>query len=335
MATIKDVAELAGVSIATVSRVVKGAQNVSPKTAASVNSAIQKLNYHPNALARQLKRQCTNNIIVIIPDISNTFFHKILLGIEETAEKNGMHILIADMHNKTSIEEYYLKALMQKEVDGIISFSANVAQQLLTQAANNFPIVIACQYLDNIDIPSITIDNITAAKEICNHLVMTGKKSIAHLTALPNFLLYQDRLNGYMASLKENNLDFQAGLLRYCSPNIESGYEQTLSLLDSGQHFDAIFAAGDTMAIGAVRALKERGVSIPHDCAVAGFDDIEMSSLIDPPLTTIQQPKYRIGCCAMEMLISLTKGKPLTERNIVAEHQLIVRESTQSHHTFA
>ena len=330
MATIKDVAELAGVSIATVSRVVKGNGNVSPKTAAKVTSAIKQLNYHPNALARQLKHQCTNNIIIIIPDISNTFFHEILHGIEETAERNDMHILIADMHNKTSIEEYYLRALMQKEVDGIISFSANVAQQLLKQAANDFPLVIACQYLDSIDIPSITIDNVAAAKEICNHLIASGKKNIAHLTALPNFLLYQDRLDGYTASLRENGLDFRAGLIRYCSPNIKSGYEQTLSLLDSGIYFDSIFAAGDTMAIGAIRALKERGISIPDECAVAGFDDIEMSSLIDPPLTTIRQPKYQIGCDAMNMLISLIRGSHIAKRNIVAEHQLVIRQSSCS-----
>jgi len=329
LSTIKDVAELAGVSIATVSRVMKGARNVSPKALAAVNSAIQQLDYHPNALARQLKRQHTNNIIVIIPDISNTFFHEILLGIEETAEKNNMHILIADMHNKPSIEEYYLKALMQKEVDGIISLSANVAQQLLKQAADNFPIVIACQYLQNISIPSITIDNIKASRDICNHLISTGKRSIAHLTALPNFLLYQDRLNGYTASLKENGLDFQAGLIRYCSPSVQSGYEQTLSLLDSGQQFDAVFAAGDTMAIGAIRALRERGLRIPEDCAVAGFDDIEMSALIEPPLTTIRQPKYHIGEEAMGMLVSLIKGEPVQQPNIVAPHQLVIRQSSE------
>ncbi|WP_343247308.1 LacI family DNA-binding transcriptional regulator [Diplocloster hominis] len=327
MATIKDVARHAGVSNATVSRVIRNENTVTDKTRELVNQAIRELNYQPNALARQLKTQSTGFIIVVVPDIGNTFFHEILFGIEEKAVKSDAHVLIADMHNELDIETYYFNALLQRQVDGVISLSANAARSLMEKAASNYPMVVACQYLENSAVPNVTIDNASASRDIVRHLIGQGRRKIAHLTADPNFVLYRDRLNGYLTALTEAGLPMALELIRYGKSSIQSGYEQTMNLLDSGAQFDAIFAAGDTMAIGAVKALKAAGLQVPKDCAVVGFDDIEMSSVMEPALTTIRQPKYQMGQTAMGILLDLIHGRPVKNPKVIMDYELVVRES--------
>ena len=132
---------------------------------------MKELNYQPNALARQMRQQSTKTVIVIVPDIGNSFFHEILFGIQDTATKYGYQILIANMNNKPDVETYYFNALLQKQVDGVISLSANIAKSLMDKVANAYPIVVACQYLDNSDMPNVTIDNISAAKRMAPRLL--------------------------------------------------------------------------------------------------------------------------------------------------------------------
>ena len=181
MVTVKDVAKAAGVSIATVSRVVRDEANVKKDTKDLVLKVIRELNYQPNALARQMRQQSTKTVIVIVPDIGNSFFHEILFGIQDTATKYGYQILIANMNNKPDVETYYFNALLQKQVDGVISLSANIAKSLMDKVANAYPIVVACQYLDNSDMPNVTIDNISAAKRIVEYLIEQGHTHIAIL----------------------------------------------------------------------------------------------------------------------------------------------------------
>lgn len=327
MATISDVAKAAGVSTATVSRVLRNKDAVKPSTRDAVLSAIASLNYKPNALARQMRTQETRTIIVIVPDISNTFFSDILFSIERCAQEHDYQVLIADMHNQPTIESYYFQAIQQHTVDGIISLSANVAKKLIEEVAEEYPIVVANQYLENFNIPNVTIDNICAAEAITNHLISLGHTHIAHITSQPGILLYRDRFNGYISALAKHNLSIDLELVRYGVPSIQGGYDQMNSLLSLNKPISAVFAAGDVMAVGAIKALKASGLRVPEDIAVVGFDDIEISHFWEPSLTTVKSPKQKIGEVAFQKLLKLMNKEPLTQIKDILDYEIVIRES--------
>lgn len=326
-ANIMDVAKAAGVSLATVSRVVRNMDCVRPATRDKVLQVIQELNYKPNALGRQLRTQETKTIIVIVPDNSNTFFHEILLGIETEAEKEGYQVLIADMHNEPSIENHYFHAIQQRQADGIISLSASIAQGIIKEAAEEYPVVVAVQYMEDNTVPNISIDNMAAARAVTEHLIRLGHRRIAHLSSSPDAPLYRDRFNGYLAALQANGIPVDLKLVRYSPSSIMGGYEQMEFLLALDEPITAVFAAGDVMAIGAMKALKKAGRRVPEDCAVVGFDDIELSSIWEPSLTTIRQPKLQIGQQAFHKLLKLMRKEPVLFTQDILPYELVIRES--------
>jgi len=332
MATIKDVAKYAGLSPATVSRVIRNQSNVSDKTRNLVMKAISDLNFQPNTLARQLRQRETKTIIVIVPDIGNSFFRDIIKGIESVAYQNNYQVFLTDMQNNPDIEAYYFNALLQKQADGIISLSASVPLKLMEQVASQYPVVIVCQYMENSDLPNVTIDNVAASKKIMEHLIKMGHTRIAHLTTFPNVMLYRDRLAGYYQSLAENGIQIDMDLVRYGNSSFQSGYEQMMELLELKKPVTAVFAAGDILAIGAMKALKASGKRIPEDCAVVGFDDIDLSSIYDPTLTTIRQPKREMGEISMTMLLDLINGKKPTPNQRILNYELVIRESCGGKH---
>lgn len=325
--TIKDVAKAAGVSLGTVSRVLRNHGSVKPSTRERVLQVIEELNYHPNALARQLRTQETKTVVAIVPNIQNVLFHEVLFGIESEAESNGYQVLIADMHGQPTIEMHYFNAIQQRQVDGIISMSANMAQKLIEEGAGEYPMVMAIQSFENDSIPCVSIDNAAAAKAMMTHLIRIGYRNIAHITSSASLLLYQDRLNSYINTLKEHDIPVDMELVRFGDSTIQGGYEQMESLLATGKPINAVFAAGDTMAIGAIKALKKNGLRVPQDCAVVGFDDIELSSLWEPSLTTIRQPKVQIGQFAFRKLLALMKKEPILNMKDILPYELVIRES--------
>ena len=327
MANIKDVAKSAGVSVATASRVVRGLDNVSPKKRKLVKDAVKALNYEPHAIARQLRQKETRSIIVIIPNIRNTFFLEIIKGIEESAFLNGYQVFLVDMQNDAKIEEFYFRSLLQRQTDGIISLSTNIGLRLVEEVSFAYPVVIACQHIIDYDLPNITIDNIAASKKIMQHLIDQGHRSIGHLTAQPNNLLYRERFTGYCQALADNGIPIDLELVKYGESSFQSGYEQMCELIAQRKQINAVFAAGDIIAVGAMRALSEKGLRVPQDCAVVGFDDIELASVCSPTLTTIRQPKHKMGFMAMEMLCKLIAGNELENRQVVLDYDLVIRES--------
>ncbi len=327
MLTIKDVAKEAGVSTATISRVLHNSDSVKPETRDYVLSVIKRLNYNPNVLARQMRTQKTHSVIVTVPDIGNVFFSEVIYGIERCAQEHGYQILLVDMHEQADIEYYYFKAIQQHTIDGIISLSASVAKSLIEKVSEKYPIVVACQYLENYHVPNVTINNIQAAEDITEHLLALGHKRIAHISGQPNELFYRNRFNGYLSALAKHGLTIDLELVKYGEPTIQGGYENMKLLLDQDPSITAVFAAGDAIAIGACRAIKESGRRIPEDCAVVGFDDIDLSSFLSPPLTTIRQPRRAIGHTAFEMLMRLMNQEPLDAMQVVLEHELVIRDS--------
>jgi len=331
MATIHDVAKEAGVSISPVSRVIQGASNVLPETRAKIEDVIQRLNYHPNRLAQQFRTQQTKNILVIVPEIGNTFFSDILDGIEQVASKNSYSILLVNSHGNCVIETKSYETLAQKFVDGIITFSIGIPEDELKQLAKQYPIVIGCRYFADGSIPNVTIDNIKASKDITSYMLNLGHKKVCYLAGPEDILIYGDRLKGYYSAFYDRNLPVDENLIIKCEPSVQGGYDAISSLIGNANvKFSAVVASGDTMAIGAIRALNDHGRKVPEDVAVSGFDDIELSALFSPTLTTVRQPKYQIGVRCAEKLLDLIAEKPLLNYRDILNYELVIRESTGS-----
>ncbi|AKM19333.1 HTH-type transcriptional repressor CytR [Geobacillus sp. 12AMOR1] len=327
MASIKDVAKRANVSTATVSRVLRNTGNVTEETRQRVLEAIEALNYQPNVLGRYLRRMETETVLVVVPDITNPFFSKVLRGIEAVALKHGYQVLLGDTQNDVRLEEQYLNLLPQRQVDGMIFLTARIRKELMEEMARQFPIVLACEYLEGADIPTVSIDNISSARKATEHLIRLGHCRIAHLSGPMNIILSRDRLRGYQQALAQHELEADAALVQEGDFTYESGYNLTLKLLALEKPPTAIFAANDEMAIGAIKAVRHRGGRVPDDVAVVGFDDIQMASIFEPSLTTIAQPMFEIGQKAMELLLALIEGTSARRRQLVLPDRLVIRDS--------
>lgn len=328
MATIHDVAKLAKVSIATVSRVMSGADPVNPKTQQRVQEAMEQLNYRPNGLARNLRSQKTNVIIALVPDIKNPFFSEVIRGIEDGARKEGFNVLIGSTDSDKEKTKEYMALLDESRADGIILTTTQADQAFLEEFAAKSPVVLACEYIPGSDIPSVSIDNESAARKITKHLIELGHTRIAHIMGPSNVVLSQARLNGYTQALRQHGIMEDELLIQEGDYTLHSGYLITRKLLSINRIPTAIFAANDEMAIGAMRAIHESGLQVPKDISVVGFDDINISSYVTPSLTTIQQPRYEIGQRSVNMLIKLIRSEPLEQSQVVLEDTLVTRESS-------
>lgn len=327
MVKIKDVAAAAGVSTATVSKILSNPEWGKSETREKVIKAVKQLQYQPNALARQLRTQETHTIIAIVPDLQNDIFHKMIYGIEKEAEKNGYHVLVADAHGQPSIETYYLNAIQQRQVDGIISMSAIAAQHIMQKVAAHYPLVLLVQNFKDSNIPSVGIDNFAASASMTKHMLHLGHKHIAYISSSADLLLYKDRLDGYLSVLRDENLPLDEELIRYGQSSMEGGMEQMDSLLAAGKKFTAVIAAGDTMAIGAITSLRKHGYNVPQDIAVTGFDDLDISTYYNPPLTTIRQPAGLLGEYAFRKLLQIIKKQNQPISSELLPYELIIRES--------
>ena len=330
MAKLSDVAKLANVSTATVSRVLTNAENVTEKTRRKVLDAIEELNYHPNILGRQLRKMATNTILVVVPDITNPFFSKVLRGIEMLAMQNGYQVLLADTQNYIISETEYLNFLHYKQVEGIILLTTKSNQQLVKQLSEDSPVVLACEYMEEAQIPTVSIDNISSARKITQHLIRLGHSRIAHICGPMDIILSRDRLKGYQQAIGQNHLELDPILIQEGDFSYESGYNLMNKLLALENPPTAVFAANDLMAIGAIKSIKSHQLSVPQDIAVVGFDDIQMASIMEPAITTISQPAFEIGNKAMELLLGLMAKEQIVKKQYILEDQLVIRESCGS-----
>jgi len=324
-----DVAKLANVSPATVSRVLSHPELVSVKTRKKVMEVIKQVNYKPHLVARQFRTQETKIILVVVPDITSAFFSKVLRGIEHVAIEHGYQVILGDTEDTVEREKEYVNLLLQKQADGMVLLTARLNKKSLEEISKNYPIVLACEYIDGLNIPTVSIDNISSAIKATEHLINLGHTKIAHITGSINVVLSRDRLRGFQQAMLSHNLEVESVYIQEGDSSFESGYQQMLKLLALEEPPTAVFAFNDDMAMGAIKAAKERGITIPDDLAIVGFDNIKMSSIIEPNLTTVDQPKYEIGKKAMELLIRLINGE-LPKKQIVLKDKLMIRESTCS-----
>lgn len=324
-----DVAKLANVSPATVSRVICHPELVSEETRSKVLEVINQVNYKPHIVARQFRTQKTRNILVVVPDITSAFFSKVLRGIEHVALKNGYQVILGDTENNIEREKDYVDLLLQKQVDGMILLTARQDKVRLEELSTQFPLVLACEYIDGLNVPTVSIDNVSSARKATEHLISLGHTKIAHISGSINVILSRDRLRGFKQAMMSQNLEVESSYIQEGDFKFESGYHQMMKLLALEVPPTAVFAFNDEMALGAIKAAKDSGVNVPNDLAVVGFDNIKMSSINEPSITTIDQPKYEIGKKAMEILLKLINNQELHNKKIVFKDELIVRGSTR------
>ncbi|CAH0344550.1 HTH-type transcriptional repressor CytR [Bacillus sp. CECT 9360] len=331
MARIVDVAKAANVSTATVSRVLTNSGTVKKETTDRVLEAIELLNYQPNILARQLRRLETKTILVVVPDITNTFFSKVLRGIEAVATQNGYQVLLGDAHNKAELEKGYLNILRQRKADGLLLLTAKIEGQAIEDLANQFPVVVACEYIEGSNIPTVSIDNISSARKATRHLLDLGHKRIGFLSGPFDSVLGRDRYKGFQQAMAQHGLPVDSLLVQQGDFSFESGFNLMQKFLAIDAPPTAIFAANDEMAIGAIKAVKSKGLSVPEDISVIGFDDIKFASIYEPALTTISQPSFEIGEKAMELLIRLINNDNIEKEQYILADELIIRDSSKEY----
>ncbi|AMX82223.1 LacI family transcriptional regulator [Geobacillus subterraneus] len=331
MVRISDVAKLANVSTATVSRVLSNSGNVKKETTEKVLEAIRKLNYQPNMLARQLRKLETKTILVVVPDITNTFFSKVLRGIEHVAIENDYEVLLGDTGNNIERESGYLNILRQRKADGMILLTARLESHVLEEIASEFPVVLACEYLEGSTIPTVSIDNISSARKATEYLIHLGHRRIGFISGPLNVILSRDRLKGFRQAMAQHGIPVESFLVQEGDFSFESGYNMMMKFLALDQPPTAVFASNDEMAIGAIKAIKSKGLRVPDDISVVGFDDIQFASIYEPALTTISQPMFEIGKKAMELLIKLINKDELEKSQYILEDQLVIRETCKKY----
>lgn len=327
MATIQDVARKAGVSAATVSRVLNNRDVVSEKTAVKVERAIYELNYEPSVLGRNLRTSESRLLLVLIPSIANPFYTEIIKGIEDTAIEQGYNILLCETGSNPKRGSIYINLVRNRLADGIISMDPAVDKVRLTELAKNYPIVQCSEYDKAGMVSYVSIDSALAAYQAVKYLIQIGHKKIGFLNSDNKYLYARDRYEGYVKALKEFDIPINKNwIYNVESVGFEEGQHAMRVLLGNSDRPTAVFADSDILAIGALKEINISGLHVPKDIALVGFDNIDYSKMSHPTLTTISQPMYRMGNESATMLIDKIKGKSV--ENIILNHELLIREST-------
>jgi len=330
MTTIREVAESAGVSYATVSHVINNTRLVSPETRERVLAAMDALNYRPNALARSLRQGKTNTIGLVLPDSANPFFAEISRAIEDEAFKKGYSVFLCNTELDTQRELFYVDVLSKKQVDGIIFVAAgDQADSLDFLIRRSMPLVMIDRNVPNVKSDAVLTDHQLGGYLATCHLLELGHTRIACIAGPSTITPSAERIIGYRKALEEAGLSYQEELILRGDYHAQSGMELTHLILKMNPRPTAIFALNDLMALGALRAAAEDGYSVPKDLAVVGYDDLEIAHFTNPPLTTIAQPKKEIGVQAVKLLVDRMSLKSRPPSRIVLAPELIIRRSTQ------
>jgi LacI family repressor for deo operon, udp, cdd, tsx, nupC, and nupG len=331
MSSIRDVAKKANVSVATVSRYLNAPDKLAKKSAKSVESAIRELNYKPNLLARNFFKSRSYSILVLVPNIANPFFSRVIRGIEDVGQQHGYAVLLGDTRFSKEREAEYFRRVETRQAEGVIQLSPNHPGNWVDGEAN-MPFVNACECLPDAPFPTVNIDNAAAAREVVEHLQSLGHTAIGcvigPIEESGSTPITIERLAGFKAAMSAARCEVKEEYLFKGDFSLQSGF-------DAAQHFaslddrpTAVFCMNDEMAMGLIQGLKSNGLRVPEDMSVAGFDDIEFARYSDPPLTTVDQPAEDIGRKAMTVLIDILEGRQPESLRFTLPTELIARDST-------
>lgn len=331
---IKELAEKLALSTTTVSRVLNGKSKIyriSSSTSQKVFNGARKYHYSPNRIARGLKLEKTETLGLIIPDIANPYFGSIAKSIEVEAHKKGYSIFLCDSLDEVSTEAEFLKLLAGRKADGIIIAPAGKKCDHITEAdQQGIPLVIIDRFLPGTKLPYVTTDNYAGAMMAVEHIIELGHRKIACIQGLNGVSANTDRVRGYLDALIKNGIKVDENLICGTDFGELNGYVHTKKLLNRSNRPTALFALSNLISLGALRAIKEAGFSVPGDISIVSFDEQPYSAFLACPMTTVEQPKNEIGKAAFELLLQLISEK--SRDNVISRTLmpvLIVRESVK------
>ena len=325
--TLLDVARHAGVSPSTVSRILNGTAKVSDDKRLAVMAAIEKMNFAPNQMAQGLKKGRSMTIGIVVQDISSPFFDETLRGVDDGLKGTGFASVIVSGHWNAAEEKERIRLLLARKVDGIILLSGRLDDAAILQFANHRPIVSTGRALQTRSALGFKLDNEQGACLAVRHLIDLGHRRIAFVTGPANNNDADERLTGYTRALREADIAFDPALVTTGDFHEAGGLMAINRLFETNQQFTAVFAANDLSAYGVRLCLYRKGIRVPEDISLVGFDDLPGSSYTTPPLTTIRQPLYDMGRIATHALLTLINGDPVMAA--IPPLELVVRETTR------
>ncbi len=330
MATIKDVALHAGVSITTVSHVLNDTRHVSEQGRERVQTAIRALGYVPSAVARSLKSNTTSTLGMLIPNSSNPYFAEIVRIVEDRCFAAGYTLILCNTDDEPHRQSVYLKVLAERRIDGLIVVSTGDDDSLVTQLRGlRLPIVLVDREIADPTCDLVETAHMQGGLLAVRHLLSLGHRRIACIGGPAGVMPSEQRIEGWRMALAETGAAPSVTTLLWRGGfTSQGGYEAMHAILRTDQPPSAVFACNDLMAIGALRAAHETGVRVPDELSIVGFDDIELSGYTSPPLTTVAQPKDHIGALAVDMLLERVSRRRQEPRKVVLQPELRVRAST-------
>jgi len=328
-ATITQVASRAGVSTATISRVLSGVGGVSPELEQRVREAVAELDYQPNRLARNLRRQATQIVGLVIPDIQNPFFTSLLRGIENVLEQSGYTLLLSNTDEDERRERAHLATLRAEGVAGIIlTPTHNDPEKYRIYVDGGMPLVLIDRSIPGANLDTVTVNNIQGAFDAVNHLVKLGHTLIGLVGGPDRVSTAYERKMGYLKALQDAGISPRQDFIQEGNMRQEGGREAMQRLLELPQPPSAVLVANNLMTLGALQAIHQRNISVPGTISIVGFDDMDWAASLQPPLTAIMQPTYELGSAAAQLLIERMQKPDRPARQVILQTRLILRDST-------
>lgn len=329
--TIYDVAEKAGVSIATVSKVINNTGRISEKTRKKVMQIMDELEYQPSVVASALSGKSTFTLGLTLPDLANPYFAELARAIEDQGRKHGFNVFICSTDNDADKEEEYYQLFMKKRVDGIIMVSRDkqnvVVKKILSEKV---PLVMIAREIFSAPVTSVMVDDYYGGMQAGQHLLQQGHQNIAVIVENLTELGSKERLRGCVDAMKEAQLELDPQLVIEGGYTLESGKAAMKQLLQQKQRPTAVFACNDILAIGAIQAVREGGLKVPDDISIVGYDNTILAAIIDPPLTTVAQPMQEIGERSVALLVQQIQSKETVRQRVLLMPDLVVRQSTRT-----
>ncbi|KLO22005.1 LacI family transcription regulator [Marinitoga sp. 1197] len=325
--TIKDIANIAGVSINTVSRALNNKPDINEKTKKNILKIAKELGYVKNVTASSLRNKKTKTIGVLFKDITNPFFVEVLKGIEKATKENNYSLILMDVEKDYNVEKKALKIMAEKRVDGIILSPVRGANRKFKDIMRlGIPYVILGDHFESIDADEIYADDVKGGYIATKHLIESGGKNIIFLSVKNHNFVSYSRFLGYKKAFEEFKLTINEKLIFEIDEDVNAAYKKTIEIINKKIFFDSIFCFNDILAFGALKALREKGFNIPDDIKIVGYDDIIYSSIID--LTTIRIPKFELGYKSFHMLLNKINNKTKKGEKIILDVELIQRKTT-------
>ena len=325
--TLKDVANRAGVSKATVSRVLNNNPRVAEDLRLRVVEAVQALGYQPNRAARRLRASSSDVLGLIISDIANPFFISVVRGVEDTAYAHNMSVVLCNTDEDLVRQQIYLRVMQAEHVAGLIISPANVDEDFSGLKRLGIPVILLDRQTDKLVTDAVVVDNVAGACDAVRHLIGLGYERIGIVGGTPHLTTGRQRTEGYRKALHDAGIRIDERLVKHGDFKTDSGYRLTNELLQLPQPPRAIFVANNLMTLGALRAIREQGVRVPEEVALVGFDDMPWSSELCPPLTAVSQPTYELGQETVHLLLRRLADPNAPIRTVTLQPRLVVRES--------